>query len=83
MIFLKNLFKGVGLATLSFNRYNMAKGLLGRSCFKSINKIKKTTPLPTPTLKKLKKFFKRKLSYIILRSRKFGNLITSFFQSVR
>ena len=28
MIFLKNLFKGVGLATLFFNRRNMAQGML-------------------------------------------------------
>ena len=88
MIFLKNLFKGVGFASLSFNRYNMAQGLLGRSCFKSQNKIK-TTPFPTPTLKKFKNsknlilfvttFFNRKLLYLILRSGKFGKLVTSFF----
>ena len=54
MIFLKNLFKGVGLATLSFNRYNMAQGLRRRSCFKY---NEKTTPFPTTTFKKLKFFF--------------------------
>ena len=42
----------MGLATLSVNRYNIAQGLLGRSCFKYLNIIKKTTPFPTPTLKK-------------------------------
>ena len=47
MIFLKNLFKGVGLATLSLYRYNMAKGLLRRSCFKYLNIMKKL-PLPLP-----------------------------------
>ena len=77
MIFLQNLFKGVWLATLSFNRYNMAQGLLRRSCFK-------TTPSPTPTLKKFLIFFltiylEKKLSYLIIRSGKFGNLVTSFF----
>ena len=41
MIFLKNLFKGVGLATLSFNKYSMAQGFLGRSCLKYLNIIKK------------------------------------------
>ena len=53
----KNLFKGVGLATLSFNRYNMPQGFLRRSCFKY---NEKTTPSPTPTFKKTKhskKFF--------------------------
>ena len=45
MIFLKNLLNGVGLATLSFNRYNMAQGLLRISCFKYLNIIKKQ-PLP-------------------------------------
>ena len=57
MIFLKNLFKGVGLATLSLINYNMARGLLG-SCLKYFNIIKKTTPSPTPTVKKLVKFQK-------------------------
>ena len=62
MIFLKNLFKGVGLATLSFKRYNMGQGLQRRSCFKYLNIIKKLPlPLPLPPpLKKLKnskKFF--------------------------
>ena len=54
MIFLKNFSNGVGLDTLSFNRYNMAQGLLGRSCLKYINIIKKTTPFPTSILKKFK-----------------------------
>ena len=58
MIFLKNLFKGVGLATLSLINYNMAQGLLGRSCLKYFNIIKITTPPPTPTVKKLVKFQK-------------------------
>ena len=47
MIFLKNVFKGVGLATLSLINYNMARGLLGRSCLKYFNIIKKL-PLPLP-----------------------------------
>ena len=58
MIFLKNLFKGFGLATLSLINYNMARGLLGKSCLQYFNIIKKTTPSPTPTLKKLVKFQK-------------------------
>ena len=41
MIFFKNLFKGVELATLSFKRYNIAQGLLRRSCFKYLNIMKK------------------------------------------
>ena len=68
----------------------MARGLLGRSCLKYFNIIIKTTPSHTPTVKKLVKFqkfiflfvtifFKRKLSYLIIRSGKFGNLVTSFF----
>ena len=58
MIFLKNLFKGVGLATLFLRNYNMARGLLGRSCLKYFNIIKKLPlPLPLP-LKKFKKFQK-------------------------
>ena len=80
--FLKNLFKGVGLATLSLNRYNMAQGLQGRSCFKYVN-IEKTTPFPTPTFKKFLIFFMiylgNKLYYLIIRSEKFANLVTSFF----
>ena len=66
----------------------MVRGLPGRSCLKSINIIKKTSSL-TPTLKKLIKFqkfifsfvmiFLKKNSYLILRSGKFGNLVTSFF----
>ena len=47
IIFLRNLFKGVGLATLSLNMYNMAQGLLRRSCFKYVNRMKKL-PLPLP-----------------------------------
>ena len=43
----KNLFTGVGLATLSVNRYNMAQGLLRRCCFKYLNIMKKL-PLPLP-----------------------------------
>ena len=53
MIFLKNVLKGVWLATLSLINYNMARGLLGRSCLKYFIIIKKTTPSPTPTVKKL------------------------------
>ena len=85
--FSKNLFKGVGLATLSLNRYNMAQGLLRKSCFKYLNIMKKQPlPLPLPPpLKNSKKFiffddiFIFKLPYLILRSGKFGNLVTSFF----
>ena len=44
MIFLKNLFKGVGLATLSLINYNMARGLLGRSCFLFADVFEKITP---------------------------------------
>ena len=44
----------MGLATLFLNKYNMAQGLLGRICFRYQNIVKKTTPFPTPTLKKLK-----------------------------
>ena len=79
----KNLFKGVGFLI----NYNMVRGLPGRSCLKSFN-IKRTSSL-TNTLKKLIKFqkfifsfvtiFKKKNSYLILRSGKFGNLVTSFF----
>ena len=58
MKFKKNLFKGVGLATLSLINYNIARGLLGRSCLKYFNIIKKTSPSPTPTVKKLVKFQK-------------------------
>ena len=48
-IYKKIILKGVGLATLSFNRYNMAHGLLGRSCLQSLNIIKKLLlPLPPP-----------------------------------
>ena len=80
--------RGWGLATLSFIRYNITQGLLGRICLKSFNKIE-NYPFPYPTLKKLKFpkfffvmiFFKRKLSYVITRSGKFGNLVTSFFIS--
>ena len=66
----------------------MVRGLPGRSCLKSFNIIKKTYSL-TPTLKKLIKFqkfifsfvtiFFLKNSLLILRSGKFGNLVTSFF----
>ena len=52
MIFLKNLLQGAGLATLSFNRYNMAQGLLGRSCFKYLNVINKNYLFPYLQLKK-------------------------------
>ena len=58
MMFLKNLFKGVGLASLSLINYNIAQGLLGRSFLKYFNIIKKTIPSPTPTVKKLVKFQK-------------------------
>ena len=49
--------------------------------------MKKTTPFPTPTFKKLKNsneiflfddILIKKLPYLILRSGKFGNLVTSF-----
>ena len=66
MIFLKNLFRGVGLATLSLINYNMARGLLGRSCLKYFNIIKKTTPSPTPTVKKLVKFQKFIFSFVMI-----------------
>ena len=66
MIFLKNLFKGVGLTTLSLINYNMAQGLLGRSCLKYFNIIKKTTPSPTPTVKKLVKFQKFIFSFVTI-----------------
>ena len=85
--FLKNLFKGVGLATLTFNRCNMAQGLLRRSWFKYLNIMKKLPlPLPFPSFFKNSKFFltiylEKKLQYLILRSGKFGNLVTSFFKN--
>ena len=66
MIFLKIFFKGVGLATLSLINYNMARGLLGRSCLKYFNIIKKTTPPPTSTLKKLVKFQKFIFSFVTI-----------------
>ena len=66
MIFLKNVFKGVWLATLSLIDYNMARGLLGRSCLKYFNIIKKTTPSPTPTVKKLVKFQKFICSFVTI-----------------
>ena len=66
MIFLKFLFKGVGLATLSLINYNMARGLLGKSCLKSFNIIIKTTPPPIPTLKKLIKFQKYIFSFVTI-----------------
>ena len=53
MIFLKKGIKGAGLATLSFNRYNMAQNLLGRSCLKSFNIMKK---LPLSLLLRSGKF---------------------------
>ena len=66
----------------------MAHTLLERICLKSLNKIK-NYPFPYSHLKKIKKFqnfflfvtifFKRKLSYLITRSGKFGNLVTRFF----
>ena len=47
MIFLKNLFKGVGLATLTLINYNIARGLLGKSSLKYFNIINKLLlPLP-------------------------------------
>ena len=66
MIFLKNVFKGVWLATLSLINYKMARGLLGRSCLKYFNIIKKTTPSPTPTVKKLVKFQKFICSFVTI-----------------
>ena len=56
MIFLKNLLNGVGLATLSFNRYNMAQGLQRRSCFKYLNIMKKQPLSLAPPLKNSKNF---------------------------
>ena len=44
---LRNLFKEVRFATLSFNRCNMAQSSLGRSRFKSLSIIKE---LPLPLL---------------------------------
>ena len=90
MIFLKNLFKWFGLATLSLINYNMARGLLGRSCLKYFKIIKKNYPFPYPYRKKISKipkiyfficddFFLNKTHTLILRSGKFGNLVTSFF----
>ena len=64
MIFLKNLFKQVGLAILYLIIYNMARGLLGRSCLKYFNIIKKTTP--TCTVKKLIKFQKFIFSFVTI-----------------
>ena len=58
MILLKNLFKGVWLATLFLINYNMTRILLGKSCLKFFKIIKKTTPSLTPTVKKLVKFQK-------------------------
>ena len=66
MIFLKNLFKGVGLAILSLINYDMARSLLGRSCLKYLNIIKKTTPFPTPTVKKIVKFQKFIFSFVTI-----------------
>ena len=57
MIFLKNLLNGVGLATLSSNRYNMAQGLLKKSCFKFLNIMTKQ-PLPLAPPLKNKKILK-------------------------
>ena len=67
MIFLKNLLKGVGLATLSFNRYKTAQSVLGKSCilcFETVLGMKKITsnPSPPPLIsQKLKNF--QKLSF--------------------
>ena len=59
MKFKKKLLKWMGLAILFFNRYNMAQGLLRRSCFKYLNIMKKLPlPLPLPLKnKKIPKFF--------------------------
>ena len=54
-MFLDNLFKRVGLDTLSFNRYKMAQSLLGRSCilcFETVLGMNKSTSTPIPTQKK-------------------------------
>ena len=53
MIFLKNVLKGVWLATLSLINYNMARGLLGRSCLKYFIIIKKNDPFPYPNRKQI------------------------------
>ena len=87
-IFLKNLFEGVGLATLSFTRCNMVQGLLRRSWFKYLNIMKKLPlPIPFPSPFKNSKFFydkfRKKLQYLILRSGKFNNLVTSFFFNLK
>ena len=49
MVFLENLFKGVGLATLTLINYNIARGLLGEKLFEIFYIIKKlhlSLPLP-------------------------------------
>ena len=59
-MFLDNLFKRVGLNTLSFNRYKMAQSLLGRSCilcFETVLGMNKSTSTPIPTQKKTKYLF--------------------------
>ena len=66
MIFLKNLFKGVGLATSSLINYNVARGLPGRSCLKYFKIINKNSPSPTPTVKKLVKFQKFIFSFVTI-----------------
>ena len=64
MIFGDNLFRwrGGGLATLSFNTYEIAHTLLGRSCilcFETVLRMKKVTPTPPRPLKR--KMFKKTL----------------------
>ena len=53
MIFLKNVLKGVLLDTLFLINYNMARGLLGRSCSKYFIIIIKNDPFPYPNRKKI------------------------------
>ena len=58
--------RGLGLATLSLINYNLARGLLGRSCLKYFNIIKKTTSSSTPTVKKLEKLQKFVFSFVTI-----------------
>ena len=79
MIFFKNLFKGVELATLSFKRYNMAQGLLRRSCFKYLNIMEKTFLEKLTFFCKLHKKNDGQFSYFILKTSLFEEEITKKF----
>ena len=78
-------------ATLSYDRYDMAQGFLGRSCFKSFNIIKKL-PLLLPHLKKILKFrkfffvyhdiFFKKTSIFHPKMGKVCNLLLVFFNQI-